>query len=53
MAADLLTAIVTASGAVAVAVAVAGASYWFTKKRERDAELRKEKLEHLRISLLA
>lgn len=42
MATDLLTAIVTASGAVAVA----GASYWFTKKRERDAELRKEKLAH-------
>ncbi len=39
---DLLTAIVTASGAVLVA----GASYWFTKKREREAELRKEKLEH-------
>lgn len=25
---------------------LAGATYWFTKKRERDAELRKEKLEH-------
>ncbi|MDH4275864.1 MAG: hypothetical protein OEW08_12580, partial [Gammaproteobacteria bacterium] len=28
------------------AIAVAGASYWFTKKRERESELRKEKLEH-------
>ncbi|MCW8126455.1 hypothetical protein [Microbulbifer halophilus] len=42
MATELLTAIITASGAVAVA----GASYWFTKKREREAELRKEKLAH-------
>lgn len=42
MATELITAIVTASGAVAVA----GASYWFTKKREREAELRKEKLHH-------
>ncbi len=42
MATELLTAIVTASGAVVVA----GASYWFTKKREREAELRKEKLAH-------
>lgn len=25
---------------------IAGATYWFTKQRERDAELRKEKLEH-------
>lgn len=28
------------------AIVIAGASYWFTKKREREAELRKEKLEH-------
>ena len=42
MAAELITSIVTASGAVGVA----GASYWFTKKREREAELRKEKLAH-------
>ncbi len=39
---ELLAAIVTASGAVLVA----GASYWFTKKHEREAELRKEKLAH-------
>ena len=25
---------------------LAGATYWFTKQREREAELRKEKLEH-------
>jgi len=25
---------------------MAGATYWFTKKREREAEIRKEKLEH-------
>lgn len=42
MASEILTAIITASGAIAVA----GASYWFTKKRERESELRKEKLEH-------
>lgn len=42
MAYEIATAVVTASGAIAVA----GASYWFTKKREREAELRKEKLEH-------
>ena len=39
---EIITAIITISGAVIVA----GASYWFTKKKERDAELRKEKLEH-------
>lgn len=39
---EILTAIISASGAIIVA----GASYWFTKKREREAELRKEKLEH-------
>jgi len=32
--------------AVSGAVMVAGTSYWFTKQRERAAELRKEKLEH-------
>jgi dsDNA-specific endonuclease/ATPase MutS2 len=42
MAYEIATAVVTASGAVVVA----GATYWFTKKREREAELRKEKLEH-------
>jgi len=27
-------------------IAVVGATYWFTKKRELEAEIRKEKLEH-------
>lgn len=42
MPSEILTALITASGAVALA----GVSYWFTKKKEREAELRKEKLEH-------
>jgi hypothetical protein len=42
MPAEIVTAVIAASGAVAMA----GATYWFTKKREREAELRKEKLEH-------
>jgi hypothetical protein len=39
---DILTTLAAASGAIALAVT----SYWFTKKREREAELRKEKLDH-------
>ncbi|WP_139166850.1 hypothetical protein [Chromobacterium sphagni] len=42
MAAEIATALIASSGAFALA----GATYWFTKKREREAELRKEKLEH-------
>lgn len=42
MAAEIVTALIATSGAIVLA----GATYWFTKKRERDAELRKEKLEH-------
>ncbi len=42
MTAEITTAIIAASGSVVLA----GASYFFTKMRERDAELRKEKLEH-------
>jgi len=42
MAAEIVTALIAVSGAVILA----GTTYWFTKKRERDAELRKEKLEH-------
>lgn len=42
MAAELVTALIASSGALILA----GATYWFTKKREREAELRKEKLEH-------
>jgi len=42
MAADIATAVITASGAVALTAA----TYFFTKLRERESELRKEKLEH-------
>jgi hypothetical protein len=42
MVAEVATSVIAAAGAVVLA----GASYWFTKKREREAELRKEKLEH-------
>jgi len=42
MDAQILTALIAACGAILLA----GATYAFTKKRERDAELRKEKLEH-------
>lgn len=42
MPADIATSVIAASGAIALA----GATYWFTKKREREAELRREKLEH-------
>jgi len=42
MPAEVVTAFIAASGAVVLA----GTTYWFTKKREREAELRKEKLEH-------
>ena len=42
MAAEVITAIIAAS----VAVILTGATYWFTKMREREAELRKEKLNH-------
>ncbi|MCE9591654.1 MAG: hypothetical protein K8S99_14150 [Planctomycetes bacterium] len=39
---EIATALIAASGAIVLA----GASYWFTKKQERDAELSREKLEH-------
>jgi hypothetical protein len=42
MKAEIVTALIAASGAVALA----GTTYWFTKKREREAEIRKEKLQH-------
>jgi len=42
MSSEIITAFIASAGAIAVA----GASYWFTKKRERESELRKEKLEH-------
>lgn len=42
MSSDIITALIAASGAIVVAAT----SYWFTKKHERESELRKEKLEH-------
>ncbi len=42
MTAPILTALITALGGIMIA----GATYWFTKQRERDAELRTVKLEH-------
>jgi hypothetical protein len=39
---EVLPAVVAASGALILAAA----GYWFTKQRERAAELRKEKLDH-------
>jgi hypothetical protein len=42
MSAEVITALISACGALALA----GASYWFTKKKEREADWRKEKLEH-------
>jgi hypothetical protein len=42
MTTEIVTALITASGGLGLA----GATYWFTKKREREADLRKEKLQH-------
>lgn len=42
MPSEAVSALIAASGAILLA----GSTYWLTKKRERDAELRKEKLEH-------
>ena len=42
MSAEVITALIAALGGVSIA----GASYWFTKQREREAELRREKLNH-------
>ncbi len=42
MTAEVATAVIASSGAILLA----SVSYWFTKQRERDADLRKEKLEH-------
>ena len=39
---NLITTMVTILGGIIIA----GTTYWFTKKQEREAELRKEKLEH-------
>ncbi|GAB4590884.1 hypothetical protein ETAR_04870 [Edwardsiella tarda] len=42
MAFEIVTAVMASSTTLAVAVV----GYWFTKKREREAELRKERLDH-------
>ncbi|HEY8027265.1 MAG TPA: hypothetical protein VIF60_22170 [Burkholderiaceae bacterium] len=42
MAAEIVTALIATSGAILLAAF----TYWSTKKREREAEIRKEKLEH-------
>ena len=42
MSIQFLNALIAAAGSVLVAAA----TYWLTKKQERNAELRKEKLEH-------
>ena len=42
MAAEIATAIITASSGLVLA----SASYWFTKRQEREADLRRQKLEH-------
>lgn len=46
MTSDVISTLVTASGSAIVAIIIAAMTYWLTKQRERDAELRKEKLEH-------
>ena len=42
MSAEIATAIITASSGLVLA----SASYWFTKRQEREADLRRQKLEH-------
>jgi len=42
MAAEIVTTLIAATGAILLVIP----TYWFTKQREREAELRKEKLEH-------
>ena len=49
MSPEIITAIITVSSALILA----GTSYWFTKKREREAELRREKLEHYKEFVIA
>ena len=45
----LVISLISASGSIFVAAL----SYWFTKQRERDAEWRKQKLEHYRSLMVA
>jgi hypothetical protein len=40
------TNLIAVLGSILIACVTAGATYWFAKKRELEAELRKEKLEH-------
>ena len=42
MSSEIATALITVFGGIALA----SASYWFTKRQERGAELRRQKLEH-------
>ncbi|MEJ2633202.1 MAG: hypothetical protein P8011_15505 [Acidihalobacter sp.] len=44
--AGVVSALLATAGAIVLAGVSAAVSYWFTKQREREAELRKEKLEH-------
>jgi hypothetical protein len=49
-----MNAVITASLITVIgAIFLAAATYWFTKARERDAEIRKEKLEHYKGFALA
>ncbi len=49
MTATVIAALIATFGGIAVA----GATYWFTKQREREAEWRKEKLEHYKAFVAA
>lgn len=44
--AGIATTLTAALGGILIACITACVTYWFTKAREREAELRKEKLEH-------
>jgi hypothetical protein len=49
----MTTTVIAALIAAFGGIAVAGATYWFTKQRERDAEWRREKLEHYKVFVVA
>lgn len=49
----MTAAVVAALIAALSAIVVAGATYWLTKQREREAEWRKEKLEHYKAFVSA
>jgi hypothetical protein len=44
--AEIATTLIAALGGILIACVTAGITYWLAKTREREAELRKEKLEH-------